>query len=180
MRQWRFLIILGSWSLSTFVLMNFYTTLLISDVTAPEPKPLIRSIRDLVDRDDVHLVTDKQAITKAHFLVFLSSNRHAIFQTIPKPSFIKSAESGLLKSLGNKLKAFPGSLCNTSKECVEMVKSGKAVYAGAVTAFLLPAMKEDFSVTKQCDFELGRAFAVLPVRWAIQKNSSYEDFINKG
>ena len=40
----------------------------------------------------------------------------------------QSAESKFLKTLGEKMKNFSGSLCDTSKDCVDMVKSGQTVY----------------------------------------------------
>lgn len=57
------LLVAGSWSLAALILTNYYNTLLISYVSAPNPKPLIKSIRDLRDRPDIFLVTDKNANT---------------------------------------------------------------------------------------------------------------------
>ena len=65
MRKWPILILIGFWSLSAFVLHNFYTTLLISDVTAPKSQPLINSIYDLRHRSDLNLVTDRKGNTLA-------------------------------------------------------------------------------------------------------------------
>lgn len=65
------LLLFGAWSISAFLLTNFYNSLLISDVTAPKPQPMIRSIYDLSRRDDINLVTDRKANTNA----FISVNR---------------------------------------------------------------------------------------------------------
>ena len=65
LRKWPILFIFGSWSLSAFVLINFYNSLLISDITASQPQPLIRSIYDVIGRDDIRLVTDRKANTNA-------------------------------------------------------------------------------------------------------------------
>ena len=53
------LIMAGIWGLAVFLLENYYTTLLISYVAAPNPQPMIRSIYELRNRLDLRLVTDK-------------------------------------------------------------------------------------------------------------------------
>jgi len=52
-------IVIASWSLTALVLINSYNSLLTSFITAPNPKPLIKSIYELRDRPDIRLVTDK-------------------------------------------------------------------------------------------------------------------------
>ena len=42
----------------------------------------------------------------------------------------QSAEAGLLKALGGKLKSYPRSLCDTVQDCTDMVKSGHAAFTG--------------------------------------------------
>ena len=49
----------GVWGMAVFLLSNYYTVLLISYVAAPNPQPMIRSIYELSNRPDLHLVTDK-------------------------------------------------------------------------------------------------------------------------
>ena len=63
------LLIAGAWTLATFVLQNYYTTLLISYVTAPNPQPLITSIYDLRKHPEIQLVTDKNNNIDAIFTV---------------------------------------------------------------------------------------------------------------
>jgi len=53
------LIVAGVWGLAILLLSNYYTTLLISYVAAPNPQPIIRSIYELRNRPDLRLVTDK-------------------------------------------------------------------------------------------------------------------------
>jgi ionotropic glutamate receptor len=53
------LLLAGAWGLAVFLLTNYYTTLLISFVAAPNHHPLIQSIFDLRNRPDLRLVTDK-------------------------------------------------------------------------------------------------------------------------
>lgn len=42
----------------------------------------------------------------------------------------QSAESGLLKDLGDRIRANPENLCSLSSQCVDLVKKGNAVYTG--------------------------------------------------
>ena len=72
------ILIAGAWVLATFVLQNYYYTLLISYVTSPNPQPLIKSIYDLRYRPELKLVTNKNintdAILTVHiFIGFFSS-----------------------------------------------------------------------------------------------------------
>ncbi len=43
---------------------------------------------------------------------------------------IKSAKSGILKHMGDRLRADPQARCTTSQKCIDMVKSGQTVYTG--------------------------------------------------
>ena len=56
-----------------FILANYYGSILTAYITAPIPQPLIKSIYDLKDRPDIHLITDKNtnvdAIITVKFLL---------------------------------------------------------------------------------------------------------------
>ncbi len=58
-RYWPILFVVVTWSVASLILTNYYTVLLISYVTAPNPESLITSIYELRGRPDIHLVTDK-------------------------------------------------------------------------------------------------------------------------
>lgn len=49
----------GVWFISAFVLVNYYTSLLIAYVAAPHHNPLIKSIYELRNRPEIYLVTEK-------------------------------------------------------------------------------------------------------------------------
>ncbi|XP_059352665.1 glutamate receptor ionotropic, kainate 3-like [Daphnia carinata] len=98
----------GTWCIVAFVIVNAYNSTLISHVTLPNAPPLIKSIYDLRNRPDVHFVTDKNANVDAVLL---------------------SADSGFLKFLGDRIRDYPQSLCNSTRECIELVKSGSHVYS---------------------------------------------------
>ena len=54
-----FLVIGATWGLATLILINTYTSLLTSYITAPSTKSLINSVQELRDRTDIWIVTDK-------------------------------------------------------------------------------------------------------------------------
>ena len=54
-----FLVIGATWGLATLILINTYTSLLTSYITAPSTKSLINSVQELRDRADIWIVTDK-------------------------------------------------------------------------------------------------------------------------
>ena len=62
-------IMIGCWALATFVLANYYTTLIISYTTAPNPQPMIKSIYDLRNRPDIRVITNKESNSETVMLV---------------------------------------------------------------------------------------------------------------
>ena len=52
-------LVASAWCLASFILGTYYSADLISYITVPTITPLIKSIRDLPERPDVHLVIDK-------------------------------------------------------------------------------------------------------------------------
>lgn len=65
-----FYLIGGVWCLGAFILVNAYTSTLISHVALPNQKPLINSIYDLRNRSEIHLVTDRNLNTDAVLTVY--------------------------------------------------------------------------------------------------------------
>ena len=51
-------LVIGAWSISTFILTDIYNNLLISYATSPNPQPLLNSIYDLVDHPEIHVGVD--------------------------------------------------------------------------------------------------------------------------
>lgn len=52
-----------------------------------------------------------------------------------KSEQLKSAKSGILKHMGDRLRADPQARCTTSQKCIDMVKSGQTVYTGVKLSF---------------------------------------------
>ncbi|KAI9553610.1 hypothetical protein GHT06_021532 [Daphnia sinensis] len=150
----------GAWCIVTFVIVNAYNSTLISHVTLPNAPPLIKSIYDLRNRPDVRFVTDRNLNVDAVLL---------------------SADSGFLKFLGDRLREYPQSRCNSTRECVKLVKSGSHVYSSGITSFLYRAMKEDYEATGQCNLELKSGnYFYLNVPWAFPKQSQHMKYFNRG
>ncbi|XP_045035868.1 glutamate receptor ionotropic, kainate 3-like [Daphnia magna] len=140
----------GAWCIVTFVIVNAYNSTLISHVTLPNAPPLIKSIYDLRNRPDVRFVTERNLNVDAVLL---------------------SADTGFLKFLGDRLREYPQSRCNSTRECVEM----------GITSFLYRAMKEDYDATGQCNLQLKSGnYFFLQVPWAFPKQSQHMKYFNRG
>ncbi|KAI9553612.1 hypothetical protein GHT06_021534 [Daphnia sinensis] len=150
----------GAWCIATFVIVNAYNSTLISHVTLPNKEPLIKSIFDLRSRPDVHLVTDRNMNTDA---------------------VLSAADTGFLKFLGDRLREYPKSRCNSTKHCVDLVKSGSHVYSSGVNSFLYGAIREDYKATGQCNLQLKReSYIDLQISWALPKQSQRLKYLNHG
>ena len=121
-------IVVATWGLAGFLLVNYYNSLCISFLAIPITKPLIESIQELKKRPEIQLVMDKNRNIEALFLVELVQS--ILYRRLILISTSQSAESGLLKELADRIRAYPGSLCNESRQCVNIVKGGRAVYTG--------------------------------------------------
>ena len=52
-------LVAGFWCLSAFVLVNSYSSTLVSFVTSPNNKPIIKSIYELPKKPHVHIVVEE-------------------------------------------------------------------------------------------------------------------------
>ena len=52
----RFRLVVGSWCLATFLFINIYSCTLISHLFAPKYTPIIKSVHDLINNTNVHLL----------------------------------------------------------------------------------------------------------------------------
>ena len=68
-RKIKLRILAGTWCLATFVLINYYMTILTSFTTAPNFKALVESIEDLASKDYVKLVVPKNVAVEEMILV---------------------------------------------------------------------------------------------------------------
>jgi len=64
-------IVIATWGLAGFLLVNYYSSLCISFLTIPITKPLIQSIEELRKHPEIQLVIDKNRNAEAFLLVEL-------------------------------------------------------------------------------------------------------------
>ncbi|XP_032784686.2 ionotropic receptor 93a isoform X1 [Daphnia magna] len=154
--------VIGAWCLLTLVLVNSYNSTLISYVTATRrAKPLVNSVEELVQDSNVHPVVDRGQGPESLFL---------------------TAHSGLFKALGDKLRAYPHSRCNSTKQCIDAVKSypPQHVYLNAQQA-IQSVLQVEYRNSRECKLVMGvdlqRDFALV---WALAKGSPYLEEFKRG
>lgn len=62
----------STWCLASLIIGTYYSADLISFITVPTYKPLINSIHDVVERPELHLVTNKGGNADAVISVVLN------------------------------------------------------------------------------------------------------------
>ncbi|XP_046635682.1 ionotropic receptor 21a-like [Daphnia pulicaria] len=96
-------LVVGAWCLMTLVLVNVYNGILISYVMAIHRAPPIASTElDIAFNPNIRLVVDKGQSGDLWF---------------------STAQKGIFKGYGDKLRSYPNSRCNSSHQCVDLVKS---------------------------------------------------------
>ncbi|XP_046452810.1 uncharacterized protein LOC124200584 [Daphnia pulex] len=155
-------LVIGSWCLLTLVLLNVYNGVLISYVTATHREPaLINSIEDVAANPNIHIIVIKGQ---------------------GPDTVISMATTGLYKVLGDKLRAYPMSRCNTIQQCVDLVKSlpHKHVYFSAMPA-LRTAIENDYQQSRQCKITIAAAdTSNSAAGWGLAKNTRHLEKFNRG
>ena len=95
------------WCLGVFFLANFYSSTLISYITAQVPSPLIESVYDLPKKPDVYV---------------------AVEEGQAPDGLISRAQSGILKYMNNTLKKKPSIRCARMEQCLDLVVAGSHVF----------------------------------------------------
>ncbi|EFX66430.1 hypothetical protein DAPPUDRAFT_332232 [Daphnia pulex] len=156
-------LVTGAWCLVTLVLVNVYNGILISYVTSnPRERPLVDSPDDLLANRNIHLVVEK------------GQGADFIFST---------AESGMFKALGDKLRAYPKSRCLATEQCIDLVKSQPYQHVYFNTrVVLLAVLRQDFLKTGQCNLVQAaeRYSDNTAFGWGLTKNSLYTERFNRG
>ncbi|KAI9554750.1 hypothetical protein GHT06_020026 [Daphnia sinensis] len=99
-----------------------------------------------------------------------------------KPFQPWTADKGLFKGFGDKLRANPKLRCNSSRQCVEMVNSlpRQHAYIDGFSA-LKGIIKEEYKRTGQCKTNIMKmGEASRPTGWALRKRSAYNEKFNRG
>ena len=69
--QYSFRILVGFWLLAALVLVNSYSSIVVSSLTVPKMKPAINSFEDLAASKEVSLVLRKDIVISQQILVRL-------------------------------------------------------------------------------------------------------------
>ncbi|KAK4012977.1 hypothetical protein OUZ56_025225 [Daphnia magna] len=156
-------VLAAAWCLAAAVLVNSYSSVLITYILAPNNPPLITSAYDLAQQDDIHLIVDKGRGID----VFVTTSTET---------------TGVMKELRNKLNSYPFSRCAPRSQCIAMVKSGKRITYASSQEYLMSAIKEDFQTSGgKCLLEIvSEGYMPALLGWVLQKRSPYTDIINKG
>ena len=130
----------GVWGLACFVLIQSYNCTLTSVFTLPtEVKPLINSVYDIPKGNGLKIVVNHgmgaetallvTSINTYNFnLIVLFLLHVAILINFLKWTATKSSGDGVMKELGNMLRKYPELKCNSTKECLDRVDTGRYVY----------------------------------------------------
>ena len=59
----------GSWCIAALILTTMYSDILIAFIMAPDIKPLVNSVQELADSDEVNLVVWAKYATEGYILV---------------------------------------------------------------------------------------------------------------
>ncbi|KAI9554751.1 hypothetical protein GHT06_020027 [Daphnia sinensis] len=154
--------VVGAWCLLTLVLLNVYNGVLTSYLMiTPYAPPLLDSMEDAAYSPSIHPV-----LVKNQGVDFLFS----------------TADKGLFKAFGDKLRANPKLRCSSSRQCVEMVISLPHQYAYIEGLLALKeVIKEQYKRTGQCKTTIMKiGEGNRPTGWALRKRSAYNEKFNRG
>lgn len=154
-------LLVGAWCLLTLVLVNVYNGILISFVTTIRPTPpIIDSETDVGYDPNVYLVVNRGLAGDVWF---------------------STADRGLYKAYGDKLRAYDKSKCNSTAICVEMVKSlpHQHVYFNSLHS-VQEIIKQDYQQTKECKLTMLANTVSHPASWGVAKKSPHLENFNRG
>ncbi|XP_046448343.1 ionotropic receptor 93a-like isoform X2 [Daphnia pulex] len=154
-------LVAGVWCLAAFIFVQAYSSILFTYVVTPVNLPLVNSVHDIVERNDIRLFLNKGMALD-------------VFTSEPNGT-------GIFFKLGNKLKSFPNSGRCVLSECASQITPGsRNVFAHAVN-YLKDVIKEDFEKSGKCNLQIAKeGFMPIRVSFALQHNSPYTKSINKG
>lgn len=108
-----FRILVGCWLLGALVLVNSYSSIVVSSLTVPKLQPAVNSFQDLVSNGEVTLISQKSVVITQIILVsfFLQTKivqlLKNIYLRLRITYMLQSAQSGVYLALGNQLRQHP-------------------------------------------------------------------------
>ncbi|XP_059352708.1 glutamate receptor ionotropic, kainate 2-like isoform X1 [Daphnia carinata] len=156
-----FRLVAGVWTLGAFIFVQAYTSILFTYVVAPVSLPLINSIYDIADSDDINLLMKKAGT--------------------PEGMFMNNNWTGFYEKIRIRVNSFPDSRCVLVSDCIKFISPGSRNVFVDGAPYQLDAIKEDFEKTGKCNLQLARnSYSTLPLAMALPKHSPYTNPISKG
>ncbi|EFX82160.1 hypothetical protein DAPPUDRAFT_316758 [Daphnia pulex] len=151
----------GVWTLAAFIFVQAYTSTLFTYVVTPIHHPLINSVYDIINSNDINLLVKEEGFVN----ILLSTNN----------------ETGLYRALRARLDSFPNSRCRFVWDCISLItKESTNVYVDA-RKYLKDEIINDFRKTGKCNFELAKEeFIGIMTSFALPKNSPYTQSVSQG
>ncbi|KAK4012749.1 hypothetical protein OUZ56_024985 [Daphnia magna] len=152
--------VVGSWCLGAMVLISAYNSILTSYILGSNAKPLVDSALDVVGNSNVNI-----AVNKGNGVDLVLS----------------AAEVGFYKQAGDKVSANPKSRCETTGDCVNLVKLGSYAYLHSMFT-AIDIINEDYKATGACHLAIARQLEAMPgsLAWVLPKNSPYSTIFSIG
>jgi hypothetical protein len=123
-----FRLVAGVWCLAAFIFVQAYTSILFTYVLAPVNQPLINSVYDIVEHDDIQLLIRKGStlnlFISVSFCSFCNITNGIMVRHIFELKIKDPNATGIFLKLNKKLNSFPNSRCNLISECISMVTPG--------------------------------------------------------
>ncbi|KAI9563542.1 hypothetical protein GHT06_011005 [Daphnia sinensis] len=156
-----FRLVAGVWTLAAFIFVQAYTSILFTYVVAPVNLPLINSIYDIADSDDINLLMKKAGT--------------------PEGILMNNNWTGIYEKIRNRVNSFPDSRCVLVSDCIKFILPGSRNVFIDGAPYQLDAIKQDFEKTGKCNLQLARdSYSTLPIAMALPKHSPYTNPISKG
>ncbi|EFX82161.1 hypothetical protein DAPPUDRAFT_316759 [Daphnia pulex] len=154
-------LVAGVWTLAAFIFVQAYTSTLFTYVVTPIHHPLINSVYDIINSNDINLLVKEEGFVN----ILLSTNN----------------ETGLYRALRARLDSFPKSRCKVVSDCISLITPESTnVYVDA-NVYLKDEIRKNFRKTGTCNFELAKEkFIGATASLALSKNSPYTQTISQG
>ncbi|XP_046453781.1 ionotropic receptor 93a-like [Daphnia pulex] len=148
-------VLAGTWCVACFVLVTAYSSVLISFVTSPNYKPLIRSVHDIPKNPQIKITVNQGWLPDRLF---------------------SNADEGIFKYLGDQLRKEPDLRCSVTEECLERVRKGFSAYVQEYRT-VQSNIGLDLKKTGKCDFTIAKElFFSHAAGLAVAKNMDIEPY----
>ncbi|XP_046642725.1 ionotropic receptor 93a-like [Daphnia pulicaria] len=153
-------LVAGVWILAAFFFVQAYTSILFTYVVTPINPPLINSIYDLIDSNDINLFVRESSLINT--LIYTAN------------------ETGLYKTLQKRLDSIPNSRCTLPSECIQSVKPGLRNVFSESTNYLNDEIRKHYMKTGKCTWQMAKEkFFGITVAMGLPKNSPYTQTITQ-